>query len=439
MRSLRPASLARAARPSRRTWSRACALALLLVARLARADGFLRDGLGPVPAGRGATNVAHVDNGSVLLDNPAALAALEPAALADIHLGQYLFTFRYADAENAAAEGSGTPLPIADVAYLARSRASRRLGFGFGLFVPAGFGADYDLHTAPAFGPGKHGYRSFAAFVKLVGGLGYRLTERLRVGAHLGLAGAYVRLGLPYWVQSGALAGAPVEARVRGVGVAPAWAIGAQYVLRPGTVLGASYTAATDFTADVGGRARVALGGARDAFDASIDLGLPRSLALGVRHDLGARSRLSAEVTWRDWSAAFDRVRFALKRGKGTFGVTELTDEVRLAWRDTWTLGLGWELLWTPETTLRLGYTHHPSPAPDTTLTPVIPVTLEHVLSAGLGARFGELQLDLSYQYTFGPTREVERSSLVGGDHDASRLTVRGHAWFVGLTRRWGP
>jgi len=416
----------------------ACMLHLLLD-RLAFADGFLRDGMGPIPAGRGATNVAHADNGSVLLDNPAALANIEPAALADLHLGQYLFAFHYSDAENAAADGTGTLLPIADIAYLARSTTNDRLGYGFGLFVPAGFGASYDLSTPPVFGPGRHAYRSFAAFAKLVAGVGYRVTDRLSVGAHLGVAGAYVRFQLPYWVQTGQLQGVPADVSTRGIGFAPAWAIGMQYVVRPGTVIGASYTAPNEFGANVGGRAQVDLGGARDEFDSSIEISLPRAVAVGIRHDLGSRSRLSAEITWRDWSDAFDHIRFALTRGKGALGVTKVRDQVAVDWQDTYTIGLGYELFLTPEHTVRLGYTHHPSPVPDATLMPVIPVILEHVLAAGFGWRMGDVQLDLSYQYTFGPTRQVEQSGLVGGDFDGSSLAVRGHAWFVGITRQWRP
>ena len=75
---------------------RACAV-VMLACGVARADGFLRDGLGPIPAARGATNVAHTDNGGVLLDNPAALADVAPGGLLDVHVGQYLLDFRYSD------------------------------------------------------------------------------------------------------------------------------------------------------------------------------------------------------------------------------------------------------------------------------------------------------------------------------------------------------
>jgi long-chain fatty acid transport protein len=411
----------------------ACLLSVL-VARVAAADGFLRDGLGPIPAGRGATNVAHADNGSVLLDNPAALADVAPAALADVHVGQYLFAFRYADAENAGVAGQGSLLPIADAALLLRPATDQRLGYGFGVFVPAGFGAEYDLAPPPPFATDRARYRSFAAFVKVVGGVAYRANDRLRLGMHLGLAGAHVRLRMPYFVQSGALAGAPVRVRIDGTGVAPAWALGAQYDVAPRTVVGASYTAPSDFDAGIAGRAEVALGAARDRYDASIAIGLPRAVAVGLRHDAGTWGRVSAETTWRDWSAAFDQVRFDLRRGSGALGVRQVTDRVDLGWRDTWTLGLGVELLATADHTVRLGYTYHPSPAPDATLTPVIPVTLEHVVAAGLGWRIGDARVDLSYQYTFGPTREVGASALVGGDFADSRLAVDGHAWLLGLS-----
>ncbi len=417
----------------------------VLSARTASGDGFLRDGMGPIPAGRGATNVAHADNASVLLDNPAALAVIEPDVLAGVHVGQYLFAFRYADAENTGAEGSGSPLPIADAALLFRSRTNERLGYGIGIFVPAGFGADYRLRTQPAFGPGEQTYRSFAAFVKLVAGVAYRATDKLRIGAHLGVAGAHVRLRLPYWVQSGALAGAPVRVDLQSTGFAPAWAIGAQYELAAGTMLGASYTAASDFDAGVGGSAHVVLGDggaartATDRFGASVGIGLPRAVALGVRRDVDPAGRFSAEVTWRNWSAAFDEVGFDLRNGSGALGVTEVADAVRFRWNDTWTIGLGYEHDLTAAHTLRLGYTYHQSPSPSATLTPVVPVTLEHVVGAGFGWRHGDAQLDLSYQYTFGPTRKVGTSALVGGDFDDSRLTVAGHVWFAGLTWHLRP
>lgn len=415
------------------------ALAGLVPCAPAHADGFLRDGLGPIPAGRGGTNVAHADNGSVLLDNPAALANVARSGLVDLHLGQYLFSFRYADPENAPTSGSGTLLPIPDAAILARSPTDDRLGYGLGLFVPAGFGTDYTLRAQPAFGGGRHGYHSFATFVKLVAGVAWRLTDRLSVGAHAGLAGAYVSLRLPYWVQTGTLAGAPIRASLSGVGLAPAWAVGLQWTIAHGTVAGASYTAPTRFTTGIGGRARIGLGDRRERYAASLDLALPRSVAAGLRHDVVPWARLSSEITWRDWSDAFDGISLHLTEGRGALGIPAARDRVPLAWRDTVTIGLGCELL--PArgpTVIRLGYTHHSSPAPDASLTPVIPVTLEHVLAFGLGFRVGETDLDLSYQYTFGPTRRVEQSRLVGGDFASSRLAVDGHAWFVGLTRGWG-
>lgn len=425
----------------------ASALRLLVVATLAglgvcegaRADGFLRDGLGPIPAGRGGTNVAHADNGSVLLDNPGALANLDEGGLVDLHLGQYLFAFRYADPENTVAYGSGTLLPIADAALVARSRTQHRLGYGVGLFVPAGFGADYDLRTQATQDGGRHGHHAFASFVKLVGGIAWRLTDRLSVGAHLGIAGAYVSLRLPYWVQTGELAGVAVRASTRGVGLAPAWAMGLQWNVARGTVAGASYTAPSRFTTSIGGRARIGIGGRYDRYDASVGLGLPRSVAAGVRHDLGPRARLSSEITWRDWSDAFAGIDLDLSHGRGALGVTSVRDRVRFAWRDTITMAVGAELV--PArgaSVIRVGYSHHPSPAPSASLTPVIPVTLEHVLAVGLGWRFGDTALDLSYQYTFGPPRRVEQSRLVGGDFASSSLEVSGHAWFVGVTRHWG-
>jgi long-chain fatty acid transport protein len=46
--------------------------ALLLLSRLALADGIECDALEATSGGRGGTNIAHSDNGAVLLSNPLA-------------------------------------------------------------------------------------------------------------------------------------------------------------------------------------------------------------------------------------------------------------------------------------------------------------------------------------------------------------------------------
>ena len=40
------------------------------------ANGVLRDSMGPVSGGRGGTNIAHIDNGILIHDNPSALTEL---------------------------------------------------------------------------------------------------------------------------------------------------------------------------------------------------------------------------------------------------------------------------------------------------------------------------------------------------------------------------
>ncbi len=55
----------------------------------------------------------------------------------------------------------------------------------------------------------------------------------------------------------------------------------------------------------------------------------------------------------------------------------------------------------------------------------------------GYGWRRGAWEIDLAYQFTFGPDIDVATSDLAGGDHDGSRHEARAHVALISLLKRF--
>jgi long-subunit fatty acid transport protein len=110
-------------------------------------------------------------------------------------------------------------------------------------------------------------------------------------------------------------------------------------------------------------------------------------------------------------------------------------DSIAADWIDTVSVRLGYEWLATANDTFRLGYVYHPSPVPASTLNPYLDGVLEHAVSTGYTRRWNNWLMSFAYQYSFGPTRYVGQSSLVGGDFNNSSFKAQAHWISVALSR----
>jgi long-subunit fatty acid transport protein len=238
----------------------------------------------------------------------------------------------------------------------------------------------------------------------------------------------------PFYLQTGPLAGTPTLLDLQATGAAATGSVGMQYKLRPNTVVGLSYTEQTKFYLD--GNARAQIGPLQSAFDARTRLIWPRSLGLGVKQNLSDYSRFGFDVVWYDWSSAFSQLPLTLSDPTnpivaGLLG-PQLSDSFPLRWHDTVSYKFGYE--WSPSDllTCRLGYVYHNSPVSNATLNPYLDGILANVLTAGVSRRVGSSWLNLAYQYSWSPTRNVVDSAIVGDDFDNS--TLRADAHWIGVS-----
>jgi long-chain fatty acid transport protein len=408
----------------------ACLLVLVgTIRNNARADGVVRDGIGPIATGRGATNLGFADNAAMIHDNPAAMANVAGNGLLEGGVDTVICGLHYTDPDNPDVNNIIRGYPAGMIGYVQRVPDSPWT-YGIGAFAPAGFGAEYRM-TNPFTGPAL--YRSLGLVGKLLPAVAYQWNDRLSIGASLGLALGHNALEGPFFIQSGPFAGAPTLLDLHVTGAAVAGGVGLQYVLTPQTTVGVAYSAPTRFDMDGNARATVitGLGPLTSGFDAQAQLTWPGSLGVGVKHDLCCCRRIGIDVVWYHWAAAFDE--FNLEFSDPTDPVVAallgptFRDSFPINWRDTVSLRLGYEWdandLWT----WRTGYIYHDSPAPSSTLNPYLDGVLLHTFSLGFTRHLPRGSVNFAYQYSFSPTREVGASEIVGGDFANSTFTAQSH------------
>ena len=323
----------------------ACSCVTLTLWGTAVADGVVRDGLGAISCGRGGTNIASADNGVVLLDNPAGLANINGCGMVDLGVDLLFPVLGYSDPPDNDSAADGDPYPCGNLSVIRRS-CDGCWAFGVGFFAPAAFGARYELEAPLPFG-GTRLYKSFGALSKVLPAAACRVTDRLTVGGTLGVGISHVELEGPHTLQApGLLQGVPTLIDLQATGAALAWSLGLQYQLTSATTIGLAYQSETSFHLD--GNIRVEVPDPRlrrSSFDADLGVTWPRSLGLGVRHELCPHRIVSADVIWFDWTNAFDGLDLHLTDPSNpAFIAFGPIDEVfPLNWRDTVSARVGYE------------------------------------------------------------------------------------------------
>jgi len=398
----------------------------------AAADGLTRDGIGAISTGRGGTNIAHSDNGAVILDNPAGLVNFAGQNFAEFGVDTIITRMNYTDPQNSATNAL-QPLPIPEVAYIYNDEDGRWAA-GIRAFAPTGFGASWELNN-PIFGPGVHNYRSFGAEAKILPALSYRVTDKLSIGASLGLGVSQVQLYAPFFLQTGPLAGTPALFDLKTTGYTMVWSVGMQYAFNENTTVGAVFNSNSNFGERGYLNSQVVVGPGPMLlpahYDARLGINFPQSAGIGIKHVINDQHRVSADVVWYGWHDAFDRLGLKLTNGTNpmlnAMVGPSISDSILLNWTDSVSIRTGYEFKATEDDVWRAGYVYHPSPVPSNTLNPLVDGVLTQAVSVGYSHRWESWLLNLAYQYSFSPNRHVTDSLIVGGDYSNSSLQAQAH------------
>ncbi|MCS3902939.1 long-chain fatty acid transport protein [Methylohalomonas lacus] len=414
------------------------ALCLFLMSSESQANGVLRNGHGAGAAALGGTNTASTQGPiDAMTGNPAGLSTLPYSAI-QIGGGVAILDAEFSNSANNQVSDDTDPGILADIAL------NYKLGdTGFGLslspiavaesnwqYVDAAGGSDGSI----SYGRQKHRSRFLALRAAL--GVAREISDGVHLGASLGVIYNENRLQAPYVFQSQPdLAGFKtlLDMETEGLGVNATF--GLMVKPDPDVTLGMRYTTPTTFHTD--GTARGDVSGEFGApvlftYDADVKTRLPDVASIGIEWQAQPQLKLNSQIDWLGWDRAFDALPVALSNGSNSainniVGSDRLYDNVPLDWSDSWVFRFGAEYAVSDNTLLRAGYSYGESPVPSSTLTPLTAAISEHILGIGIGQRVGNYQLDLSYQWNLPASQSVNRSALLSGEYDNSRVAVSTH------------
>ena len=398
------------------------------------ADGLIRDGMGAIAAGRGGTNIAWSDNGTILHDNVAGLIQMKSCSYLECG-GDILFTDIDYQEPGGVSDYRQDLVPMGHLSL--SKRINEDVAVGLGVFTPGGF-ATKSVMPGPIPFAGSRTYKSFGALIRILPGISLRMTDRWSLGFTTGVAANHMELEGPYTLQSGVVAGTPTLMDMQGTGAAFSWSIGSQYQLSPRTTIGFNYQSENRFELDGTARADLfvpGLGFVQSAFDATTDVVWPQAVGAGIRHELSTRTTASLDLIYHNWQRAFDELGVRLTNAThpvvATFG--DLDERMPHRWRDTLSVRIGFEHQLANCDRFRWGYVYHRNPIPVATLTTYVAPALEHTLSIGYGSQYRERRIDFGYQLMLGDRESIGDSSLVGDDFSGGRLKTTAHFLYFSI------
>lgn len=423
----------------------ASACGLLCLAASAEAAGILTDGFDATSQAMGGVGVMGFQTNvtTALGANPAALSLVtRPRVEATGEFGWVNGDFH---------NRSNSDAKLHDFGAAPAGAIGGRWGnfaLGLGVVEDAAIQADWRYRDTPGgltgiTSYGTRDHESEITLTRIALGASYSFVPQFSLGASIGILYNHNRLTSPYIIQTQPnLAGAKTLLDMQTDG----WGVNAQFgaLWQPiETVrVGFSYTlpsrlyttghATADSTQQL---ADLGLTGvdAKAGFDAEVINEFPAQFSLGASWQATKNLQLFLQGDFIQWSDSFDTLEVRLRNVKNPLYKTllgnrnHLDDDVPLDWKDQWVIRAGAEYKLGEHYALRAGYRYSKNPTNTETLTPLTAAIDEHVLTAGLGAKFGRFNADLSYQYHLPQHEHISNTRLLGGEYGNSDIDVSLH------------
>jgi long-chain fatty acid transport protein len=399
--------------------------------------------LGTAFAGTGAA----ADDVTTLFFNPAGLTQLEGSHAAVVASAIEITSEFHIGADSVAAFGQPLGNDGGDAgdwnyvpsAYLS-TRINDQLAVGLGVNAPFGLKLEYASGWAGRF----QALNSEIETINVNPSIAYQVNDRLSIGlganyqriqAELTNAVNYFAVAFQGAVQlidagqlpaqalvplTNATSGAEGHARVRGDDSAWGFNFGLLFDVSDHTRLGLSYRSSVDY--EVEGSVRFtppqltdpiasavianvsAPGGPLSNGPASVDLELPDSATLSLRHLIGDNVELLADIAWTGWSSVQELVVL-----RDTGASVSVTPEL---WDDTWRFALGGTYRLNDALKLRAGVAYDQTPVPDSTRTPRLPDEDRTWIALGVQWVMNEaLTVDAGYAHLFSEDAQLRQNA----------------------------
>ncbi len=411
---------------------------LVLAAGSAGAAGFRLPEAGAKAMGMGFAFTAQANDPSAIYFNPAGLTQLE---------GQNVMAGVTYVRENGGEFTGVTPLTGGLTAsetqksldfwipnaYWTR-KASSKLAYGVGVFVPFGLGQEYKDRNTSIF---RNQITKIDLQTIVVNPtVAWQVNEALSVGAGIDFMYGKAKLSkTPVSPLLGNLYNLDLDAD------GTAWGYNFGILLTPVKTVKVGFNYRSRFTLDlkdgdvdlsnIAGAIQPAFGGSTFHTNGSTTLHMPATAAFGVAWTID-RLTLEADADWTFWSA-YKSLDISLPVVMA--GPTPVLGPSfnRKDWKDTVGVNVGAEYRVTDPLALRLGFRYDPSPVPADTMGPELPDADRLYYTAGAGYKIGNWTIDIAYMYTDKKDRTVDNLNDAATDVNSFNGTWKGNAHLVAL------
>ncbi|MFW5803063.1 MAG: OmpP1/FadL family transporter [Verrucomicrobiota bacterium] len=341
--------------------------------------------------------VAGADDASSVYYNPAGLAhILNPEMIGNLYVSHTELEWDSSTAPDETSDNKHYLIPTAYAAMPAPNRDDLTLGLG--IYSPYGLGTEWNTVDSPtnaalgAFGE--------IVVINVTPSAGWRVSERLRLGAGLDLAWSSVEQRR---------SGPPTRMSLDGDGTGIGYNLGLQYDFTPTCTLGLAYRSKMSVEYEGDAEIQPPLPFPPYSGGAETEIEFPASATVALSLKPTTRLRLELAASWEDWSINEQTV-VHLDPPAGP--IVEDND-----WNSSWVLMLGAEYELNEKITLRSGYGYNEQPSPSATATPLLPQDDLHALSVGLGYHVSE-QLTLDTALLMSHSNDKKRiDATPAGEH----------------------
>ncbi|MEI7813097.1 MAG: outer membrane protein transport protein [Ignavibacteria bacterium] len=285
--------------------------------------------------------------------------------------------------------------------------------FGFGVYVPAGLGAEWNGADMKAYSMGQEMiWKSKIAVVNISPAVSYKFSDDLSAGIAVNIFYGMFDLSRP---ETNDLLGVG-QYKESSTGLGYGITVGALYKVNDMLSIGASVRTKTKVT--MSGNAsntlmpRVPLQNIPETTDFDRDVAWPLWIAGGIAIRPMPEWVITVDVQLSQWSKSETEFDTKFKNEKWVSLTTPTgKNKFILNWKDATQFRLGSEYILTKDFTVRGGFYIDPAPAPDETYNILFPSISYNGVAVGASYSFSSFTIDAGYEYLFGKDRVITTAS----------------------------
>jgi long-chain fatty acid transport protein len=368
---------------------------------------------------RAGGKIAHIDDASAVAINPANLTDVPESTL----LFAPAFDYVKADITPSLGESASTKNNLHFLpAFFMSSSSSRNpdLTWGFGVSIPFGQATEFDedyvfRYQAPHF--------TELVVVNFTPAVAYRVNDVVSIGAALNLSYSQLKLkqAFPWAAALGAPGLSDGDMRFNADGVGAGIDLGLTWDLNARNRLAFTFKSAIDI--DYSGSFRIsnlpapaaAALGVTSKSDFDTNIKYPSIFTIGWGHEVNDRFKFGIDVEWVEWSNV-KSLNLDIENNSVLFPSTEIPAD----WKDTMTVGFGFDYRLDHNSYIRGGFWFLENPIPSKTQQPYLPESDQKAYTIAYGFDRGPHRVEVSYGYVDYDERSVSDNlnPAFNGDYD---------------------